>query len=400
MTAPPKHVAVLLNDLALGGAERVMITLCNAMALRGIRCQMLLRKKKGPLLGELSDSVEVVLLPASARWRWRRAVAKLAVGSPELGSYLRERQPPGFVRRIPALQNYLRREQPDALLSTLTGNNLLAVWAAELAKVPTRIILREAINLRADYNQDKRALPDQPPVLLREWYPRADGIVCVSQGVEQDLQALVGGGLANTQTIYNPLDINKITALSEPDPFHPWLEANDGDCIVALGRLEPQKDYATLLRAFAKLNAERPARLIILGEGSQREMLTALASELGVATRVDLHGVVENPFQFLARADLYVMSSAYEGCPNALMEAMACRCRVVSTDCPSGPRELLSDGEVGPLAPVGDAEGLAAAMASALAAAPAPGRVTARAAEYDLRAVLERYVAVLFPEHQ
>ena len=166
---------------------------------------------------------------------------------------------------------------------------------------------------------------------------------------------------------------------------------------MARGRLEPAKDYATLLRAFARLSAERPARLIILGEGRQRETLTALARELGVAERVDLHGDVANPFPFLACADLYVLSSAYEGCPNALMEAMACGCRVVSTDCPSGPRELLQDGAIGPLAPVGDADALAAAMESQLAEPPAPERVKARAAEYDLPSVVQRYLEILMP---
>lgn len=397
MTAPPKHVAVLLNDLALGGAERVMITLCNALAARGIRCELLLSKKEGPLLGELSDAVEITLLPTLGRRHWMPAVAKLGRSSPALLSYLLAKSPPGFVRRLPALRDYLRKEQPDALLSTLTGNNLLTVWAGALAKVPTRMVLRIATTLSADFAGDKRASPPASPALLRQWYPQAHKIVCVSEGVKEDLEGFVGEPLAKLETIYNPLDLERIARLSKAPVTHPWLQDGGPDCIVALGRLEPAKDYATLLRAFARLNRERPARLIILGEGSQRDMLTALASELGVAARVDLHGDVANPFPFLARADLYVLSSAYEGCPNALMEAMACGCRMVSTDCPSGPRELLRDGEIGPLAPVGDAEGLAAAMASALAATPAPGRVAAQAAKYDLRAVLERYVGVLFP---
>ena len=396
MTAPPKHVAVLLNDLALGGAERVMITLCNALADRGVRCELLLRKKEGPLLGELSDAVEITLLPTLGRRHWMPAVAKLGRSSPALLSYLLAKSPPGFVRRLPALRDYLRKEQPDALLSTLTGNNLLTVWAGALAKVPTRMVLRIATTLSADFAGDKRASPPASPALLRQWYPQAHKIVCVSEGVKEDLEGFVGEPLAKLETIYNPLDLERIARLSKAPVTHPWLQDGGPDCIVALGRLEPAKDYATMLRAFARLNSERPARLIILGEGSQRDMLTALASELGVAARVDLHGDVANPFPFLARGDLYVLSSAYEGCPNALMEAMACGCRMVSTDCPSGPRELLRDGEIGPLAPVGDAEGLAAAMASALAATPAPGRIAAQAAKYDLRAVLERYVGVLF----
>ncbi len=398
MTSPPKHVAFLLNDLALGGAERVVITLCNALATRGFRAELLLRKRQGPLLSELSNKVTVTLLPAAGRWRWMPALLQLAAaGSSDVLSLVQSK-PPGFVRRLPALRDYLRREKPDVLLSTLTGNNLLAVWAGQLANTQTRLVLREAINLLSDYNEDRKASPAKLPSLLKQWYPRADSVVCVSQGVERDLQALLGHRLDNTQTIYNPLDVATITELSRPDPRHPWLEDSDYDCIVALGRLEPQKDYATLLRAFARLSATQPARLIILGEGSEREMLTALARELGIAERLDLHGAVANPFQFLVRADLYVMSSAWEGCPNALMEAMACGCRVVSTDCPSGPRELLQDGAIGTLAPVGDADALAGAMAEALAKPPAQEEVKARAAEYDLPSVVERYLEVLLPE--
>ena len=398
MTAKPKHVAFLLNDFALGGAERVVIALCNALAERGLRVELLLSKKQGPLIGALSDAVDVTLLPAAGRWRWMPAIAKLGKTSPALRAYLFAQSPPGFVRRLPTLRDYLQKERPDALFSTLTGNNLLAVWAAQLAKVPTRIVLRIATTLSVDFAQDQKASPTALPTLLRHWYPQAHGIVCVSQGVKRDLESFVGRPIQSAETIYNPLDLERIARLSKAPVAHPWLNGNGPDCIVALGRLEPAKDYATLLRAFARLSAERPARLIILGEGRQRETLTALARELGVAERVDLHGDVANPFPFLACADLYVLSSAYEGCPNALMEAMASGCRVVSTDCPSGPRELLQDGAIGPLVPVGDADALAAAMESQLAEPPAPERVKARAAEYDLPSVVQRYLEVLLPE--
>ena len=398
MTVQPKHVAFLLNDFALGGAERVMITLCNAMAARGIRVQLLLRKKEGPLVGELSDAVETTLLPASGRWRWMRALAKLARTSPELRTYLLARHPPGFVRRLPALCDYLQRERPDALVSTLTGDNLLSVWAAELTKVQTRMVLRIATTLSVDFEQSATAAPPISPTLLRRWYPQAHAIVCVSDGVKSDLQSFIGGPLPRLETIYNPLDLERIARLSTLPVTHPWCQGGGPDCIVALGRLEPVKDYTTLLRAFARLDTERPARLVILGEGSEREKLSALAKELGVADRVDLHGDITNPFPFLAHADLYVLSSAYEGCPNALMEAMACGCRVVSTDCPSGPRALLQDGAIGPLAPVGDTDALASAMVSALAQPPAPERAKARAADYDLPHVVDRYLEVLLSD--
>ncbi len=398
MTVQPKHVAFLLNDLALGGAERVMITLCNALAARGIRVELLVSKMQGPLLGAVSDKVEVTLLPASGRSRWMPALARVAIESPETSLHLLEAKPPSFVRRLPALRDYLQAQRPDALLSTLRGNNILALWAAHSAKVETRIVLRVATTVSVDAQHDAQFLSGPLPRQLRRWYPCADSVVCVSKGVEDDLKSFLGHPLKSVRTIYNPLDLEAIAAAGRECPDHPWLKASGDDCIVALGRLEPPKDYEILLRALARLNAERPAHLIILGEGSEMGKLSALADELGIADRIDLHGAVENPFPFLARADLYVLSSAWEGCPNALMEAMASGCRVVSTDCPSGPRELLQDGAIGHLAPVGDVEALASAMASALATPPAPERIKARAAHYALPTVVERYLEVLLPD--
>jgi glycosyltransferase involved in cell wall biosynthesis len=165
--------------------------------------------------------------------------------------------------------------------------------------------------------------------------------------------------------------------------------------IVAVGRLAAQKDFATLLRAFARLRAQQPARLLILGEGRERPQLEALARELGIADAVAMPGYAENPFAALARADLYVMSSRYEGLPGALIQALACGCRIVSTDCPSGPAEILDHSRYGRLVPVGDEKALAGAMQEALAAPHDAQRQRERAALFSVPRAVDAYLELL-----
>jgi glycosyltransferase involved in cell wall biosynthesis len=165
--------------------------------------------------------------------------------------------------------------------------------------------------------------------------------------------------------------------------------------VLAAGRLERQKDFPTLLRAFALLRAERPVRLVVLGEGAWRERLAALAATLGVAADVDLPGFQPNPYPFLARTRVFALSSRWEGSPNVLTEAMALGTPVVATDCPSGPREILADGRYGPLVPMGDAPALAAALARALDE-PLPSAVLKGAVrDYSAIESARRYLALL-----
>jgi glycosyltransferase involved in cell wall biosynthesis len=164
--------------------------------------------------------------------------------------------------------------------------------------------------------------------------------------------------------------------------------------ILAVGRLTLQKDFPTLIRAFARLRARRSARLVILGEGELRDELEALVAELGLTADVALPGFVDNPFSWMRGSALFVLSSAWEGFGNVLVEAMACGTPVVSTDCPSGPAEILENGKWGRLAAVGDAEALARAIAEALDD-PNPPDVRARAAFFSVERSVDAYLAIL-----
>lgn len=284
---------------------------------------------------------------------------------------------------LPRLVSYLKRERPAALFSSKHRANQIAILARALAGVETRLLVKIETNLTASLakqNRFKRALFSWQ---LRLFYPHADGVIGVSQGVTADLLQQIGGDPARFHTIYNPVLPRDLAERSRAAVVHPWVET-EVPLLVGAGRLTRQKDFATLLRALALVRQQRPCRLLLLGDGPEREHLHGLAAELDLVDAVDFHGFVPNPFPWIARADLFVLSSAWEGFGNVLVEAMALGVPVVSTDCPSGPREILHDGALGPLSPVGDPAALAANILATLAAPPSREELIAATAPYTI----------------
>jgi glycosyltransferase involved in cell wall biosynthesis len=238
--------------------------------------------------------------------------------------------------------------------------------------------------------------------LARRSYLTADAIVTVSHGVADDLALHAGIPRERITTIYNPVVTPDLLDKAQAPLDHPWFTPGAPPVVLGVGRLHAQKDFPTLLKAFARVRAKQEARLMILGEGKnarkntvQRTALTALAAQLGVAADVALPGFVDNPFAYMARAAVFALSSAWEGLPGVLIQAMACGCPVVSTDCPSGPAEILENGEYGSLVPVGDDLSLANAILSTLNAPPARDRLQARAAMFSVDRTADRYLEVL-----
>jgi glycosyltransferase involved in cell wall biosynthesis len=308
------------------------------------------------------------------------------------------RKPYTDLRHLPGLTRYLRQERPTALLSAMPYPNLTAVWARRLAGVSTRVVVSERNTLSRNI-ADKRAWPARfLPPLLGRGYAAADHIVAVSDGVADDLSSCAGLPRERITTVYNPVVTPDLVTRSEAPLDHRWFEPGAPPVVLAAGRLAPAKDFPTLLRAFARLRATRPARLMILGQGRGSEpaaALRALARELGVAEDVTLPGFVDNPFAYMARASVFVLSSAWEGFGNVLVEAMACGCPVVSTDCPSGPAEILDGGAYGTLVPVRDDRALAEAILATLDAPPDRDRLRARGAEFSVDRAAERYLEML-----
>lgn len=346
MTAgPPARVAFFLPTLVGGGAERVIVNLAQAIAERGVPVELVVAEARGELLDQRPASVPLVDLRA-----------------------------PRVLRSIGPLARHLRRTRPRVVISSMSHANLVALWAARLAGRGTPVIATV-------HNTMSRSTPQQGGVAGRLWprllgtfYPWAAEIVAVSRGAADDLAATAGLPRDRIRVVYNPVVTPDMLALARARPDHPWFGPGQPPVVLGVGRLTPQKDFATLLRAFATLRAARPARLMILGEGEERPRLEGLVRELGIGDDVALPGFQANAMAHLSAAALFVLSSAWEGLPTVLIEALAAGTRVVSTDCPSGPTEILQEGRLGRLVPVGDAAALAAAMAETLdrPAAPVP----------------------------
>jgi glycosyltransferase involved in cell wall biosynthesis len=369
--APPgqKRLAIVLRSLGGGGgAERAMANLAGALAGRGHRVDLVLRRVAGHFLKEVPATVRIVDLQA----------------------------------RLPALApvpiaRYLRRARPDAMLVTGLYTNLAAILGLRLAGTGTRTVISVQNHLSVQVAGSSGPWKKLVPAASRHLFARADRIVAVSHGVADDLSRFVGVPAGKLTTIHNPLVSSRIAERRAEAPAHPWL-IDDGPAVVlGMGKLRPQKDFATLIRAFALVRQRRPARLLIGGDGPERAALLRLARRLGVADDVDLPGFFDNPFACMAHAAAFVLSSAWEGLPSVLVEAMACGCPVVSTDCPSGPAEILEHGRYGPLVAVGDHAALAEAIAKVLEQPPDPEGLISRASAFSEAASAQAYEAVLLP---
>jgi glycosyltransferase involved in cell wall biosynthesis len=227
---------------------------------------------------------------------------------------------------------------------------------------------------------------------MRRLYPRAHGVIAVSKGVAEDVARIARVPLDRIHVVPNPVIPLELPDLAASPVDHPWLAAPGPPVILGVGGLRRSKDFPTLLRAFARLREKRAIRLVILGEGRQRPRLEVLAAKLGVREDVSLPGFVANPYAYMARARLFVLSSLWEGSPNVVVEAMAVGTPVVSTDCRSGPREILQDGRYGPLVPVGDVDAMAGAMAATLDTPPSRQTLKAAVAPYTIYLSTKRYL--------
>ena len=391
----PARLALFIRSLKGNGAERSMANLAAALSERGHAVDLVLVRASGPFLKQLSPSVRVVNLnvrtPLGA---WTTAWRNPATFRALLPALLDPRAPV-TLGAIPGLARYLARERPAALLSALDYGNIAAVAAESLALSGARVVLSQRNHFSSDAEaaEDSRVARARP--LIRAFYPRADAVVAVSHGVADDIARVAGLAPERVRTIYNAVVGPGFEQQAEAPLDHPWFAEGAPPVILGVGKLKPQKDFPTLLRAFARLRLSSPARLVILGEGPDRAALERLAAELGIAADVAFPGFQDNPFRFMTRADLFVLSSAFEGLPGVLVQALACGCPVVATDCPSGPREILEDGRHGPLVPVGDVEALAEAMARRLAAPRDSDGLKRRGAFFSWDAAANAYLDVL-----
>jgi glycosyltransferase involved in cell wall biosynthesis len=376
---------------------KFILNLAKSFASRGHKVDLLLCRVEGPYLDQIPAGITIVQLKASSGWRGRLSAlaadytALRELMLPILFPY----KAPKPVNFLPDLVRYLQCERPDALFSAKTPCNLVALWAKRLAGVSTRIVVSERSSLSPIVQSKKEWRWRFVPPIMRRVYPWADGIVSVSNGVGDDVSLLTGIPREQITTIYNPIMANEILEKSHGPLDHPWFVPNATPVILGVGRLVPQKDFPCLLRAFRHVRSVRSAKLVILGEGRLRDELEALATTLGISQDVSMPGFSENPYAFMARASVLALSSAWEGFGNVIGEALACGCPVVSTDCPSGPAEVLKNGAYGTLVPVGNDKALADAILAVLDKPSERERLRARASEFNLDIISEAYLQLL-----
>jgi glycosyltransferase involved in cell wall biosynthesis len=314
-----------------------MLNLAHGITERGLPVDLVLVAAEGAFLNQLPPGIRVVDLHS------RRVL-----------------------RSLGPLTRYLRRERPRALVSSMSHGNIVALWAARLAGGTTPVVATVHNTMSVSTPRQGRLAAGLWPRAFRMFYPWAASVVAVSRGAADDLARSSGFPRDRVEVIYNPVIMPDTVARAREVPDHPWFAPGQPPVILGVGRLTPQKDFPTLVRAFAEVRRRRVARLVILGEGEGLVGLKALAGELSVAEDVGLPGFQKNALSYMAHSAVFVLSSAWEGLPTVLIEALAAGTRVVSTDCPSGPREILQDGRLGALVAVGDAPALANAILDTL----------------------------------
>jgi glycosyltransferase involved in cell wall biosynthesis len=322
-----------------------------------------------------------------------------------LGLIWRWRKLPKAFCYIPAIARHLQYYRPSVLISALPKSNINAVLAQRLSGVDTRVVTGAHIHLSAQEAEDAQRGKSRVRMLrplTQRCYRQADRVVAVSRGVARDTVSYLGLPEGLVETIYNPVVAREMKSLSEETPDHEWLEQRTVPVVLGIGRFVAQKDFPLLLRAFAELRKRRPARLVLLGGDSasgeqarHRSELQALADDLGIAPDFDMPGYKENPYPYLRRASVFVLSSRFEGFGNVLVEALFCGCQVVSTDCPSGPAEILQGGEFGRLVPVGDRRAMTDALEAALEAPLDSRSLRARGEEFSIDHAVTRYSELL-----
>ncbi|WP_373506949.1 glycosyltransferase [Thiocapsa sp.] len=367
MATTAQRIACFFSTSGHSGVDRAAKHLIPALARRGYQVDLLKVRRHGPHLDAIPDGVSVV----------------------DLGSR-------HTYACVPALVRYLRRERPAVMLSDKDRVNrtaLLAGWIARrLAGAPTRLVFSSGTTISIDLATRGELERWVQRNSMGRLYPFADQVIVTSTGVADDMARYTGLARDRIRVVPSPVVPESLFTETLARPDHPWLGRSDMPLILGAGELCGRKDFETLLHAFARVRAHRPCRLMILGQGRARERLLALAAELGVADDFALPGFVPEPYAFMAHADLFAFTSRWEGLGFVIIEALAVGTPVVATDCPSGPREILQDGRIGPLVPVGDAAALAAAMMQTLDAPPPEALLRDAARPYEIEASIDAYL--------
>lgn len=366
-----EKIALFMPARDGGSVERIMFALAECFERSNLEVHLIASTTTGKLRADVPSRVRFVDLNA-----------------------------PRLITSIRPLATYLRRERPCAILSAMAEANCVAVWARMLSHTRPRLVLSQHTNMSTAAANEPAARKRRLPFFCRWTYPRAEAVVAVSAGVANDLAATIGFQRQHVRVIYNPVVTSAMLSESHEPLGHPWFKPGEPPVVLGVGRLVRQKDFSTLIRAFAILRRQRAARLVILGEGEERRALTDLTKELNIDQDVALPGFVPNPFNYMRASSVFALSSRWEGFGDVVAEALACGTRVVSTDCRSGPAEILENGKWGTLVPVGEPATLAAALGAALEHPALSHGLDRALLRFDPAQIADQYLKILLPSKQ
>jgi len=359
-------LALFMPSIGARGANRVMIHLANGFAARGVPVDLVVVEASGEFKNRVSSSVRVVDLDSS-----------------------------GVLKSLPKLARYLLRERPQILLTAMDYVNVLSILVRALVAPRTRIFVTCHTSLLNSVRNSPWKRDRLLPLAARLTYRHADGVIAVSRGVAETLSSVTGIPPNRIRVIHNPVVTPDFAERVAATVDHPWFKPGAPPVVLGAGSLTKAKDFETLIRAFAHVHMMMPMRLMILGEGEERKNLKALVAVLDLQEEVELPGFVENPFAYMARAAVFVLSSRWEGFGLVLAEALACGTPVISTNCPSGPSEILRDGELGQLVRIGDAEALGKAILEQLNQTAARERLRQEGAKFSVENAIDQYLSAL-----
>lgn len=362
------RIAFVMADLGTGGIGKMRVHLTRELVDRGLQVDLVLGRARGPYLDRVDPRVRIVPLKSSHP-----------------------------IASLPQLARYIRCARPDVIISEKLRTNLAAQRACRLVGHSPRMytsmhgVLSHKLEGENLSEKKKRSKYRD----IAKAYPRNDGFICVSTGIADDLEKNFGIPRDKLHVVFNPVVTPSIIERAKAAAGHPWVDDKQVPVVVGVGRLEPQKDFDTLISAVGLISVHRPVRLLILGDGAEHERLLQRVDSEGLGGQVQLMGFVDNPYAFMARADVFVLSSKWEGFGNVIVESLALGTPVVSTDCPAGPREILDGGRLGRLVAIGDAQQMADAIEAMLVSPFDSAVLRAEGARYTPQACANGYLKTI-----
>jgi glycosyltransferase involved in cell wall biosynthesis len=368
---PIIKVMIIIHSLKGGGAERAVVNLLKGLNRRDFSITLLLYEEIFDY--PRPENIELITLGI----RSSKNILKFTLG---------------FVKKIISIAKSIRINKPDIVFSVLSGTNVIAILAQSLSGIGCKVV-------GSEQNHPSLSLQNQlydgvTKFLMRRFYPKAEKIIAISQGIKKDLVENFHLTEEKIEVVYNPVDIREIEILSEEAVYHPWFN-DELPIIVSVGRLTKQKGHSYLIKAFSVVRQSLPCRLLIIGTGDEEGNLINAVDRLGLRNDVEFLGFQKNPFKYMAKSSLFVSSSIYEGFGNVIVEGMALGLPVISTDCPSGPSEIIEHEKNGLLVPIKDERALAQAILKVLTnddmKRSLSDEARSRARHFDLNSIVQKY---------